>query len=62
MRLYLVQAPTPYYSEVFAHGVKLAESFAINPQWAEMQAGLTAEQTRIIADMADATSASISEG
>jgi len=61
-RLYLAQAPTDQYEQVLAHGVRMAQSFAIDPQWAQMQAGLTAQQTRIIADMAATTSDTISDG
>jgi hypothetical protein len=61
-RLYVAQAPADEYAQVLAHGLRMAQSFAIDHQWAEMQANLTAQQTQIIADMADATSETISEG
>jgi hypothetical protein len=61
-RLYLAQAPGDEYQEVLAHGVRMAQSLRINPDWAQMQAGLTAQQTQIIADMAATTSDTISDG
>jgi hypothetical protein len=61
-RLYLAQAPSDEYQEVLAHGVRMAQSLRINPDWAQMQAGLTAQQTQIIADMAATTSDTISDG
>lgn len=58
-RLYLYEAPAGRRAEAEAAVARAAETFAINPRWAQMQAQLTAAQSRIIADMSNAISQTI---
>jgi hypothetical protein len=61
-RLYLFEAPEDRYGEAVSALLHAADTFAIDAEWAQMQAEITAEQSAIIADMGDAVSESISEG
>jgi hypothetical protein len=61
-RVYLAEAPADRYEEARAALLHLAATFAIDPGWAQGQARLTAEQSRIIADMGEAVSDTISQG
>jgi hypothetical protein len=60
-RVYRAEAPANRYGEATAALLHLAETFAIDPQWAQGQARLTAQQSQIIADMGEAVSDTLSE-
>lgn len=60
-RVYRAEAPAGRHGEATAALVHLAETFAIDPQWAQSQARLTAQQSRIIADMGEAVSDTLSQ-
>jgi len=61
-RLYLYEAPEGSEGEAIGALLHAAQTFAIDPQWARMQAQLTAEQSAIIADMGEAMSDAIVSG
>ncbi|HYF92362.1 MAG TPA: copper amine oxidase N-terminal domain-containing protein [Symbiobacteriaceae bacterium] len=58
-RMFLYEAPEGRLAEAEAALQRMAESFAIDPQWAEMQAKLTAAQSKIITDMGHSISETI---
>ena len=61
-RLYMYEAPEERSSEAIGSLLHAAETFAIDPEWARMQAEITAEQSAIIAEMGEAVSDAIVEG
>lgn len=60
-RVYLAEAPAARYPEGTAALLHLAATFTIDPEWAQGQARLTAEQSRIITEMGEAVSDTLSE-
>ena len=59
-RLIYYEAPADRAPEAQAAADHLAATFRIDPQWAQMQANLTADQSRIIADMGNSIRETIS--
>lgn len=61
-RIVIAEGPEARYEEALAAGTHLAESFTFDPTWARAQQQLTADQSRIMAETADAISRTMSEG
>lgn len=61
-RLAQAEASEAAWSQTLAAGEHLVATFRIDPGWAQSQAQLTAAQSRIIADMGEAVSRTISDG
>src|SRR5690606_12069804 len=53
-RIVIAEGPEPRYDEAVAAGRHLVASFAFDPVWAQAQAQLTADQSRIMAEANDA--------
>jgi hypothetical protein len=61
-RLVQAEATEERYSDAIAHALHMVETFRIDEEWAQGQAQMTADQAKIIADLNDSMSNTISDG
>lgn len=61
-RVLQAEATVENFPQATAHALHMADTLQVDPQWAQMQAELTAAQSQIIAEMNASISDTISEG